>query len=63
MNENIASNIKDTRPDLPISLKTSRLINKKLKALDRFEKRNGRDYKTLLERGKITLKKILLLSR
>ena len=57
MNENIASNIKNTRPDLSISFKTSRLINKKLKALDRFEKRNGRDYKTLLERGKIYLEK------
>ena len=63
MNENIASDLIQKEPDSPISFKTSRLINKKLKALDRFEKRNGKSYKTLLERGKIYLEKILLLSR
>ena len=57
MNENISPDLEKNTPDQPLSFKATRLIEKKFKALDRFEKINGKSAETLLERGKIHLEK------
>ncbi len=58
MNQNkLATDIIKTKKELPVGLKANRLIEKKLKALSRFEKTNGKSAETLLERGKIYLEK------
>ena len=58
MNQNkLATDIIKPKKELPVGLKADRLIEKKLKALNRFEKTNGKSAETLLERGKIYLDK------
>lgn len=57
MNENISPDLEKNEPDQPLSFKATRLIERKFKALDRFEKINGKSAETLLERGKIHLEK------
>ena len=57
MNNSVTPDLEKIKSDTPVSLKTSRQINKKLKALDRFEKNNGKSAETSLERGKIYIEK------
>ena len=57
MNNNIAPDLEKIKSNTPVSLKISRQLDKKLKALDRFEKINGKSADTFLERGKIYIEK------
>jgi tetratricopeptide (TPR) repeat protein len=58
MNQNkFSEDLTKTKIEQPVGLKAERFTEKKLKALKRFEKINGKSAETLLERGKIHLEK------
>jgi ADP-heptose:LPS heptosyltransferase len=58
MNQNkLSEALIKTKTVQPTGLKTERLIDKKLKALNKFERVHGKSDGTLLERGKIYLEK------
>ena len=58
MNQNkFSEDLIKTKMEQPVGLKAERLIDKKLKALNKFERVHGKSDGTLLERGKIYLEK------